>query len=502
MKTNIRILGILAFSCVPIFMQADQKKCYKVTTTKDHGHGSLRHAIKRANKCGKPSTIKFCILKDDKGYNPCLKSWCIKLCKELPVITCQVCIDGYTQACAAPNTNSMEQENNARISIELCGPGIAQATALGWKGLVFGECSDGSTVKGLAINDFPVGIEIGTSQIRILGCFFGVAIDGYTTQANLVSLYITDKAQNTIIGDGTPEGRNLIGGLGRGPRLLSEAADMLTTESDVLGALTNYGYSTSIKGCTLNLARSGDSIITSGAQVGIVSFGAAETQIGGPSLNCRVVVAGHRYANIYFDTTINDIVQNVFTGTDILGMQGLGGGIGIMFRNRHVHEAAAEGELLHLVEDCVTSSHSGSGLVIGTLEDSAPVCYVNINRTKSGTDISGTRRLPNDEHGISIGYGKDINICECIFNYNHTHGVFGPRMKRTIIKDSDVSFNEVDGLNYVPEGCVLEELSTRVASLSVITGVSGFSSIAAGCPCTSTICACYFVDACGNRICC
>jgi len=135
--------------------------------------------------------------------------------------------------------------------------------------------------------------------------------------------------------------------------------------------------------------------------------------------------------------------------------------------------------------------------VIGTLKDAAAVCYVNINRTKSGTDSTGTFRIPNDEHGVFIGYGKDINICECTINYNRTHGVFGPRMKRVILKDSDVSFNEVDGLNYVPDACVLGAAAqTRSATLSTLININE------SCSCNLLGCICYYFDACGNRICC
>ena len=91
-----------------------------VTTTFDNGTptlGSLRAAINEAN-LNPHSTITFAIPMSDSGYQSATDSWLIVPPIDLPTITAPVTIDGYTENLgvnpAKPNTNSINQPNNAR----------------------------------------------------------------------------------------------------------------------------------------------------------------------------------------------------------------------------------------------------------------------------------------------------------------------------------------------------------------------------------------------------
>ncbi len=319
MKQRAILVGVLV--ALPCIAQGVQQ--FVVTTTRDSGHGSFRKAITDANNYDKPCKIVFDLSVNDEGYNECFHCWSIQPYAELPEITAKVEIDGYSQDGAVCNTNEIDEENNACIAIELSGPGIGEVegTCLRglFKGLAFKEGSSGSVVKGLAINDCPVGIEVCTSDISLHGNFLGTAVDGFTLENNLVSVHITDSAYNTRIGDEKPCNRNLIAGLGRlfdrcqPANSCSDRDSGMLSVYESLGAVTNHGAYTRIQNSTVNLTRSGHEALTLAPGHGILSVVNQGTAIGGPDKAHRVVVANYAGANIQFDSTFDDTIQQVFS---------------------------------------------------------------------------------------------------------------------------------------------------------------------------------------------
>src|SRR5512144_106942 len=95
-----RLFSILAFS----ISTAAAANTYTVTSTADSGAGTLRQAILDANANPGADTIAFNIT----GSGP----HTISIVSALPDITGAVTIDGYTQAGASPNTNSIDQGLN------------------------------------------------------------------------------------------------------------------------------------------------------------------------------------------------------------------------------------------------------------------------------------------------------------------------------------------------------------------------------------------------------
>jgi len=121
---------------------------FTVTTTADTGEGSLRWAIQQANAHTGPDTIVFNIPPADGTVKT------IAPLTELPTISSPVIIDGTTQPGSVPNTQLVG--TNAKLLIQLSGAAIPPWPEGPTKtiGLQLLQGSDGSTVRGLVINNF------------------------------------------------------------------------------------------------------------------------------------------------------------------------------------------------------------------------------------------------------------------------------------------------------------------------------------------------------------
>jgi CSLREA domain-containing protein len=132
----------------------------------------------------------------------------------LPTIVKPVVINGYTQGVATANT--LANADNAVIRIELNGTGAGTAV----NGLTLGAGSDGSTMKGLAINRFQadaslnggVGILVLSNGNTIVGNFVGVNPAGTMQFPNGGDGIRLLNASNNQIGTTAPASRNLVSG--------------------------------------------------------------------------------------------------------------------------------------------------------------------------------------------------------------------------------------------------------------------------------------------------
>ncbi len=107
---------------------------YSVITTADAGAGSLRQAILSANANPNFSTIRFNLPSNNKA---------IALSSALPAITAPILIDGSTQ----PNYNASDNTTFVQVSGPITGE-------IG-NGLLFNGMSQGSSVIGLKLSNFP-----------------------------------------------------------------------------------------------------------------------------------------------------------------------------------------------------------------------------------------------------------------------------------------------------------------------------------------------------------
>jgi CSLREA domain-containing protein len=174
-----------------------------VVNTSDSGPGSLRQAILNANANVGPDVIDFAL--------PGAGVHTIHLLTALPTITDTVTIDGYTQTGATPNT--LVEGDDAAIAIHLDGT----AVAFGFAGLA--ACAPNSTIKGMSITGFTIGVALGldatdsectgnTSAVE--GSYLGVRPDGVTAAGNFTGTDIAGTSQR--VGGASPSQRNLISG--------------------------------------------------------------------------------------------------------------------------------------------------------------------------------------------------------------------------------------------------------------------------------------------------
>lgn len=158
------LAGCAAFAAMPV-----RAMTFTVTTTADGGAGSLRQAMLDANATAGPNTIVFAIA--GAGVHT------IVLGSQLPGVTGELTIDGYSQPGSQPNTRTPEQGGlDTQLAIELDGGGHA--------GLWLQGSAVSLTVQGLAMYHFDNAIVgnnsggPGTSSLHVHGNFIGTAVDG------------------------------------------------------------------------------------------------------------------------------------------------------------------------------------------------------------------------------------------------------------------------------------------------------------------------------------
>lgn len=477
-KTKAVTRALLATSLISVFLIEElAAKTYVVTTTHDFGVGSLREAITSANACKSESAIEFALTAGDPGYNCHSKSWCIHPCKALPTITVPITINGYSQPCSHPNRAAIDQENNAHIAIEICCPEVAKTNNTDGScpetGLVFGPGSDGSCLRGLAINGFDRGVEIQSNDVRVSGMFLGVAVDGVTPKPNTVSLHIAQTASGTRVGGCKPKKRNLIAGNGQAAQAGKDSS------SSARGAVTILGSHTTVEGTTINLSRKGDTVLLPYAFFGIVSSGNSGSSFGGDVVPKRVIVAGHSESNILLDSTIDDTIENLLVGTAIDGKTALGGRNGLRIINTQSlkkRDGRSENNV-HNVLNSIFSGHSETGIVLGEPYSENMVDGTYLYNTYFGTDITGNAKVPNGLHGLVIETATRTNIDSCVLCHNKLHGLFhSSAAQGTILKNSNTSFNGLAGIDVEP----LEESATVTADDQYSVQLKGNTAVSNG----------------------
>lgn len=271
------------------------------------GNCSLRGAIAKANTSAGADTIAFAIPSSDSGYIAATAHWRIAPATELPLISDDLVIDGYTQPGATANTLAPDQGgSNAVLRIELHGPGGSTA------GLTVGNGSPRLTVRGLAINRFGINLALyAPGPHRVEGCFIGTDISGLQAiAANGNSIGIRQRGE-AVIGGTTPAARNVISGNGY---------IGLWDESN-----TTTAAPSTVQGNLFGLAADGTSVLP-GQDYGVYLNGAAPGGLfGGGSVAARNVFGGNELSAFYFsgntgaaNAPATRIQGNVF-GTDWSG---------------------------------------------------------------------------------------------------------------------------------------------------------------------------------------
>ena len=316
---------------------------YSVTTTADSGTGSLRDAIVQANGNGGDAvdTITFALPATDPIGGP----YTISLLSALPFITTPVTIDGETQpGWIGPPI------------VELRGSGVGAGDA---RGFYLAPGSDGSTIRGLAIDGFPLdAIGIKSSNNRIANNYLGIDPVG-TIRGNNDGVFIEIGSAN-LIGGSSSRDRNVISGNHGGGIYIAPGIgtgnDANVIRANYIGlspgggsgedgnngaGITVYAAGTTIAGNVIsanapNVWILGSSNVLNGNRIGtdstglvgaprsggvLVSDGATGNQIGRPGEGGGNLISGNGpfAVRILGSTTTGNLVQGDTIGPDARG---------------------------------------------------------------------------------------------------------------------------------------------------------------------------------------
>jgi CSLREA domain-containing protein len=271
---------------------ADNNPGNGVCETANAGECTLRAAIEEANATFGPDAIGFNI----PGSGP----HTISPATPLPTINQAVIIDGTTQtgaSCAAwPPT----------LQIEL------EGIAAGGIGLEINFGADGSTIRGLVINRFDIGIHLPNTGSNVVECnFIGTNVAGTAALGNTsYGILIQQISANNIIGGVSDNQRNLISGNGNQISVINFGS------APTANIIQNNYIGTDVTG-TASLEGSS----------GIYAFGTINTSI------LDNVISGNSASaiTIFGDVSRNatgTLIQGNFIGTDFTGATAVANGSG------------------------------------------------------------------------------------------------------------------------------------------------------------------------------
>lgn len=271
------------------------------------GNCTLRAAIEEANASPGFDLIRFNIA----GAGP----HTILLTSDLPDITEQVLIDGYSQPGAVPNSNAIGLPNNAIIQIEINRAGAAVSNGLRLaaanievKGLSITNQSDAAiTISGLDVAD-----------CKVTGCFIGIRPDNtFLPNDGNGGIVISGFINSSVIGDGTPAGMNVI------------EIDEFGT-----GVLIDNAFSNEITGNYIGTDATGtNSFSNFGVGVRIIGGSSFGNSIGNGNVAQRNVIAGLDAGVLIQNSGTGNAVKGNYIGTNATGNTAISTGAGVSIAN-------------------------------------------------------------------------------------------------------------------------------------------------------------------------
>jgi CSLREA domain-containing protein len=335
-----------------------------VNVTADHddfsclpspGDCTLREAITLANTTALADDIVFNI--PGTGQHTIAVSG-----SPLPNITTPVTIDGFSDP---------DDPDGARIELDGTGAGAGQA------GLSVFSGGEGTTIKGMVINDFgDEGIFLGTGGNTVQGNYLGTDETGLVAEGNFVGM--------AVFGTG-----NQIGGTAVG------AGNVISGNDNNGVSLT--ATSTVMQGNLVGPGSDGSTDLGNGNQ-GVHLFSVSTNNtIGGTTAAARNVISGNSVAGIMMGAATNtgNLVQGNYIGTKSNGTEALPnlGGVRLGFG------ASA---------NTIGGTESGAGnLISGNSFHGVQV----FDSASSGNTIQGNLIGTTSSGGAALGNGSDgINV--------------------------------------------------------------------------------------------
>ncbi len=389
-----------------------------VTATSDSGPGSLRQALIDANNTPGTDTVAFNI--PGEGVR------IIALNLALPQINEAVTIDGATQpgysgeplialdgSNAGPNAfgllivaNQCTVRGLAIHGFSRDGVRIEGRSHCVIQGNYLGVDTSGNSAPGMGQNGLGIyegsnnliggmasaernliggcafsGIILWGSQSvsnRILGNWIGIGKNGTNRLGNIENGVVLSNAPNNQIGSGAGGGNVISGNFQSGVFLLGGGASNNVVAGNFIG--------------TDPLGR----MVLTNAEDGITILLAGGNLIGGAVAGARNLISGNAKQGVYIGGTnaTGNVVAGNFIGTDSTGTIRLPNGAGIGIEN-------APGNLVGGTEPGARNLISGNreqGIYILELTS----VFNRIEGNYIGSDVSGTKALANDRHGIFL----------------------------------------------------------------------------------------------------
>src|SRR5437763_3524496 len=425
-KKAVRSLWVFLFLALLLLLTAPvEGATLAVINTNDGGGGSLRQAIIDANTASGADLINFNI--------PGAGVRTINLMSPLPPITEALTIDGYSQP--GSSVNSLAIGDNAVLLIELNG---ANAGGGGF------DIKAPTTLRGLLVNrflDYGINIRASAPGNVITGCFFGTDPSGINSRPNL-SGNIIAASSNNVIGGVTPALRNIIAGdstvnSGNGIEIDGDQANPSAVTGNVIQGnyigvnaagtaalgngngleinfqtnLTIGGSSagarnvisgnnsagidligvtnSSIQGNYIGLDANGQAKIKNASGIFVTSC--VNLTIGGPNAGQGNVISGNQSNGIdMFAPAHDNLIQGNLVGTGRTGTVALGNGNFGVNVSGTFNQVGGAGSS---VPRNVISGNGGAGIKLGGDHNTLLGNFI-------GTDITGTKALPNNGPGI------------------------------------------------------------------------------------------------------
>jgi hypothetical protein len=325
------------------------------TNTGTNNDGTLRYVLNQLSATGTATNeIDFNIA--GSGVQT------IVLGSDLPTITRQATINGYTETGSSANNQSVG--TNAVITVQLSLNGHA--------GLIFNAGSADSVVEGLAIfGGSAAGISVDDNSVTVSGDFLGVQADGATAGANAIGVSVASGISGVQIGTATLADRNLISG---------------NTSAGVSIAGTAQ-----VQGNLIGTDRTG--LVAVPNQVGIAITGAG-TQVGG-----AVAAAG------------NVISGNTSQGVSLSGASSvavLGNLIGLKADDSGALANGGDGVLIDTgsTNSSIGGTTSGAGNVI----DGSGTAGIGISGSGTTGNVVLGNLIGTDSSGANLGNADGVEV--------------------------------------------------------------------------------------------
>ncbi len=300
----------------------------------------------------------------------------------MPPVLEAVVIDGYTQPGSSPNTLAIGDD--AVLQIEIDGSLMNVGADM------LHMDSGGSTVRGLVFNRVQgaiifVGFSSFSSPDNVIeGNFFGTDPSGTSYLAFAYTAVRADGANNRI-GGTTPAARNVIAATG------GSKTGTIILDGDGSRVQGNYiGVD-----ATGNAPLQPDSGATNGIEIGLAGA-ATNTLIGGDVAGAgNVVLMNNVGINLHANSSANVTMQGNLINTNAAGSALLGyTQLGINAQD------TVPGVIIG--GSTPGAGNTITGAIVYAINIGAGASAVVVQGNRVGTDITGTRALPNPGNGIAL----------------------------------------------------------------------------------------------------